>query len=233
MAPGLQFTYVDMLSIRVPALRFHFPVSRIGRLWVLMILFHSSALAFPNQNFQLIYIHTLPSSRTLYAQMDSQSSNPQDHLFLFFFSYMFSVTTYLDVVDEAFEALHLAMRPSWDAELAAPLLEHRKPDLELFGGLSDGHVEVVGELLEGDLGHPLADSIGPTSRTARSRRRRRRRSRRTRRRTTTTTRPAGALRFGPAPLSSKHAHQLVPAQIRGIQAARCTRLVAVRFPGWR
>jgi hypothetical protein len=54
----------------------------------------------------------------------------------------------LDVVDECLQALYLAVRPTRDAELPAPLLEHREPDVELPRRLLDRHAEVPGHLLE-------------------------------------------------------------------------------------
>jgi hypothetical protein len=49
----------------------------------------------------------------------------------------------LDVVDERIQALHLAVRPPHDAELPAPLLQHRDPDFELLHRLLDRHAEVA------------------------------------------------------------------------------------------
>ena len=62
---------------------------------------------------------------------------------------------YLNVVDEAIQALHLAVGPPRDPEFSALLLQHGEADLELLGGLGDRHVEVLGELLECYLIHSL------------------------------------------------------------------------------
>lgn len=61
---------------------------------------------------------------------------------------------YLDVEDEGPEALHLAVRPPRDAELAAALLEHGEPHVHLPRRLGDGHVEVLPDLLEADMVQP-------------------------------------------------------------------------------
>lgn len=58
---------------------------------------------------------------------------------------------YLNVVDETVNALHFAMWPARNAELAAPLLEHSEANFKLLGGLGDGHREVPREFLQGNL----------------------------------------------------------------------------------
>jgi hypothetical protein len=54
----------------------------------------------------------------------------------------------LDVVDERLQALYLAVRPTREAELPTPLLQHCEPDVELPRRLLDRHAEVPGHLLE-------------------------------------------------------------------------------------